>query len=509
MGLCFQANPVLFDSINRWVIYSRPLRSLDLSRHRPVVDGPGPTWARVGRAPFKRLDELCEGEPLFATLALIAAPLLIFNLVAAVVFHKSWTQGTMWEIAPAVVGWGVLATGLFLAIRSFLLAWRYHRVSMGQMGKIHEWMVSYPGVGSAAAEWMRPGLVLHQGDFRAIRRAVNLERRRLGVPLLARDSSAPPVWFSRCADWFFNRSLAATARTAALASQLGQPGVLWDEALRDNKKWVVDNALAVPAAPSPGASLTPSDQQRVQVLARRRSGLEEGSRPTSEDVKDTWGRLIHHPAATSSLQSMEGRSLMRGWLATSLWSAAKKSMLLMLVLGVVGQVAAMQVTALELPAPGEASDALGNVVVMVVHFLARMQDYSLRVGASVAGFVMLIRLPLLIPFWTLRKVWWRLPLSPAGRAGLDEVVSRLPVLRASFLVMGKDGLTQADLDFARQAAKALRHVVRHQETMEDVERRAQALETLPAMAEYRARQLANQLSLSLAEPSPARPKPRL
>ena len=380
---------------------------------------------------------------------------------------------------------------------------------MGQMGKIREWMGSYPSVGSAASEWMRPGLVLHQGDFRAIRRAVNMERRRLGLPLLARATFTQPAWFNRCADWLFNRSVAATARTTALAAQLGQPEALWDEALRDNKKWVVANALSQPTAPSPGASLSSADHQRLQTLAHRRGGLEEGSsRDTSERVKDTWGRLIHHPASTSSLKSMEGRSLIRGWFLTSLWSAATKSMILMLVLGMAGRVAAMQINALELPDPGEASDALGNFVVMVVHFLARLQDDSLLAGASLAGLVMLVRLPLLVPFWTLRKVWWRLPLSPAGRARLDEIISTLPVLRPSFLVMGKDGLTQADLAFARQAAKALRHVVRRQETMEDMERRAQALESLPAMAEYRARQMAEKLGSSLINGVPAHPKTR-
>lgn len=50
-------------------------------------------------------------------------------------------------------------------------------------------------------------------------------------------------------------------------------------------------------------------------------------------------------------------------------------------------------------------------------------------------------------------------------------------------------LCQADLNFARRAAKILARYQRDLSARQDVEQRQQAMEGLPVMAQYRARQL--------------------
>lgn len=108
----------------------------------------------------------------------------------------------------------------------------------------------------------------------------------------------------------------------------------------------------------------------------------------------------------------------------------------------------------------------------------------------------------------LRSIWWSLPLSPSGRTQLSKLVSRLPHLRGCFAHPDKHDLTQADLALARRASRAMKDVVAHHETMEEMDRRAHALEQLPSMAEYRARLLAARLETSLEPSGLDRPRPR-
>ena len=76
----------------------------------------------------------------------------------------------------------------------------------------------------------------------------------------------------------------------------------------------------------------------------------------------------------------------------------------------------------------------------------------------------------------------------------------------SFLI-SFTSLTQADLAFVRRASKILKRLRQEDLALSDLELRDAALESLPALREYRARELAKRLEDSFgAAPAVARPR---
>ena len=226
------------------------------------------------------------------------------------------------------------------------------------------------------------------------------------------------------------------------------------------------------------------------------------SLPADIGEKTAWKEWLLK-SQTGRSPTTQGRDLFWGWGRASVFQSMKAATIIGIILMLGGKVMEVQVHALDLPQPGvevpegEARDAISTFMAWVFRTVVVMGDHFYWPALAIFLVSLSQEAKVLPTLSRLKGAWWGAPITREGRRSLDEILYRLPFLRTHFSALNRPHLVQADLAFAREVERKLRHVARAQESLEDLSRREEALEQIPSVAEYRARQLAAKMEVSL------------
>lgn len=486
-----------FQRINQWIVKNASTRrqatALPVLRaHRPVADSRLAGKLGIGWGPFRTLDRALEGDDGVNQFA--SCVVLVALVLWVMIIPLSSLEGVA---SAAGRGFLVAASALFLA-RSALVARRFNRLSLAQMERIQEWLKEFPDASRAASLWMRPGIDLYVGDYRAIRRAVSACRERAGLPPLPSDLSGTPSWFSN----FMSRLHMGAISRVSRASD-SDPESAWAQEVSEGVKWVRNNVSAQSSPQSALiAPLSKEDQAEIASLAMVRDARVQRSLPADIGEKTAWKEWLLK-SQTGSSPTTQGRGLFWGWGRASVFQSMKAATIIGIILVLGGQVMEVQVYALDIPQPGvevpegEARDAVITFMAWVFRTVVAMGDHFYWPALAIFLVSLSQEAKVLPTLSRLKGAWWGAPITREGRRSLDEILYRLPFLRTHFSALNRPHLVQADLAFAREVERKLRHVARAQESMEDLSRREEALEQIPSVAEYRARQLAAKMEVNL------------
>ncbi len=465
-----------------------------LAKHRAVASSRCLPLFRSWR-PLAWLDRLNAGEPLVNVMMLGAM------VIAATSFSMSALTALL-SVPKAYQSWllwGLPCLAALVALRSLLLAFRWGPVTLDQMKHIQEWMLRSPDLSHAVSHWIRPGQRFYQGDYLAIRNAAAFELRHAHGRALGQASSPSPQWLSALFNRLFHR-----AQVAALRSQKIDPQKAWSVARADNQAWVQRQIAQGAGGSAWPMGLSPQERERLQVLetawaSRRVPSVAQLSAPQVQ----VWAGWVRH-RASAFRRCWEGVTWSQAWLRPADWAFLRGWVVSGVVLYIASKMAAMQRTALDLP-PSEASgNWVGQGVLLLLESLEAVSPHlwviALIVGVMSALHAALSGLSLL----HLRKAWWSLPLSAVGRQRLEELLFEAPAVRGPFLSQLHTSLSHADLAFVQGAAQVLARHHRQAQEEADREQNTTAMESLPAMAAYRARVL--EANLPMAEAPSVRPR---
>jgi hypothetical protein len=464
-----------------------------LSRHRAVASRPVPALFRPWSA-LRWFDRLNAGEDL-------PNVLLLGMLTTAGVLFAGAPLVNLFDLPEAFRPWVVWTPTVLMglvSLRSVLLALRWGPVTLGQLRHIQGWMAQSPALSHAVSAWIRPGQPFLQGDYLAIRHAAAFERRHAQGRSLNEASSPAPQWFATAVNWLHQKPLRA---------QLGAPieaQATWGKALADNQAWVLAQCAGAVGASSWPSSLLPQENQRLQELESqwvfRRSGQPPSLSPLGVRA---WATMLHAQRQGWG-QLRQGLVWWKAWLRPAAWAGVRGWIVSGVILYVAGATANMQSHALELPSSEEAGSMVGQWALGFMELFKPYEQFlwifALTVGAMSALHIAAVSHPM----WRLKKSWWSLPLSPAGVTRLELLLSDAPALRDPFLSRVGAGLTQADLAFVQEASKVLERHHLQAKAEEDQAKNTAAMDSLPAMAAYRARVL--EAALPAAQAVPARPR---
>ena len=483
-----------------------------LANRRAVASRPLPALFRPWPA-LRWLDRLNQGEALVnvVSLGMVLSAVVAFAVSALVKLLQVPALYEAWVVwVPTVLMAG-------LAVRSALMALRWGPVTLEQLGHIQSWMANSPGLSQAVSNWIRPGQPFLQGDYLAIRHAAAFEKRHSQGRSLAQASSPAPQWLSTLMNRFHHRATVPTSSTqnGQVAGKVNpfviritaapQKALLaWQSSMADNLSWIVNKRAAVTKTSSWPSGLLPEETQRLQAIEDQWNKRRAPSTPFTARQVQAWTAKWFQAPSYSIGQRREGLNWWKAWLRPAAWAGFRGWAMSGAFLFIVSELATVQSRALELPTSKEDQSLVGAGV---IRFLELLEDsgeflwvFALAVGVFSALHIALTTLPM----WRLRASWWTLPLSPAGRRRLDQELSNAPALFGPFVAQLGTTLTQADLAFVQEASKVLERHHRQAQEAEDQQKNTAAMDSLPAMAAYKARVL--EAALPPAQAAPARPR---
>ena len=469
-----------------------------LSRHQPVSSGHMHRWLMVGQKPWKTFDGWVEGV---SVLNSWVALFLVALFVGVSIVCEALSRLGMPQAGLTAVLAGIGIPSLLFALRMVLVSWWWGRVSLHQMQEIAGWMGASPALSKAVSTWLRPGMNLHEGDYRAIRHAAAYELR------YAHGSTIAPR--TTVIQWAGSLGrLRSSPRQSHVNLQESRSAL--QEAQQKSKAWVQNQWALSPATTWP-QRLTAKEQQALLDLEAWRKDVDAHPRPLSDAQALAWGNRIHLDMAPVP-RGREGFSLSVALWRSTAWRGGVEFFRFASLAWVAGSMGKFFFrTLVEGKKDGTPEGGMGLlsefnfwVFEKVSSVLLWVWDHVGWIGLGFAVFAMLV---VAISDLALRKVaqiWWSLPLSERGFQELERLVEAFPQTRGPMLRFADPAwLTQADLAFVRRASHVLRRLRQEDLAFSDLQLRDEALESLPALQEYRARELAKRLESSFAQAPPA------
>lgn len=481
-----------------------------LASHTPMSNR---WWVRAmafNKGPWKKVDRWCEknleGEGRFGRWALLVGLMCIATNLINTRLLPVW-------LPEADLAWAkgmVLFIALGLLLRPTLVAFETQRLSAEVLETLQGWMTHYPQVASSVAQWITPTTVLRWGDYKAIRRAVRAQVEAAGQGWGEPGFLAAGMihsWLKTLQGWInpSARHLAASASSRPTLTD-EQVNLEWSRNQAAGRYWLNQKRVLQSGIAAWPAELTTREVNALQKLQRWRAGLPPGLAPALSE-KRLW---VKHLERQASHTNREGTTWWHAWFKEACFHGVRAFLMLGLLLWGGAKMLVFQFAYFGISSP-EPRDKIPGWYLWLGEKMIWLGHHWWAVGACMGALMAVSALQEGAPLRKLRHLWWGLPLSTNGRNQLERLFIYCPTVAGPVLAHMQVEPTQADLAFARRAASKLRRFQLEVVELQQIQEQAKAIEDLPAIAEFRARQKATQLELAWAEEtaSAVRPRPRL